>query len=60
MPQLMAEANNEVYVKERTKIFMTILSGALGQKKTHHIHVGKVLDTEIDAIKAIMTVLTNR
>jgi hypothetical protein len=39
---------------------MTILSGALGQKKTHHIHVGKVLDTEIDAIKAIMTVLTNR
>jgi hypothetical protein len=32
---------------------MTILSGALGQKKRCiHIHVGKVLDTEIDAIKA--------
>jgi hypothetical protein len=30
---------------------MTILSGALGQKK-RIIHVGKVLDTEIDAIKA--------
>jgi hypothetical protein len=35
MPQLMAEANNEVYVKEKNEDFMTILSGALGQKKTH-------------------------
>lgn len=52
MPQLMAEANNEVYVKEKNEDFMTILSGALGQKKRIHIHVGKVLDTEIDAVKA--------
>lgn len=52
MPQLMAEANNEVYVKEKNEDFMTILSGALGQKKRIHIHVGKVLDAEIDAIKA--------
>ncbi|MFV8342856.1 1-acyl-sn-glycerol-3-phosphate acyltransferase [Flavobacterium sp. XS2P39] len=50
MPQLMAEANNEVYIKEKNEDFMTILSGALGQKKRIHIHVGKVLDTEIDAI----------
>ena len=52
MPQLMAEANNEVYVKEKNEDFMTILSGALGQKRRIHIHVGKVLYTEIDAIKA--------
>ncbi|RTY79611.1 1-acyl-sn-glycerol-3-phosphate acyltransferase [Flavobacterium sp. GSP27] len=52
MPQLMAEANNEVYVKEKNEDFMTILSGALGQKKRIHIHVGKVLDIEIDAIIA--------
>ena len=52
MPQLMAEANNEVYVKEKNEDFMTILSGALGQKKRIHIHVGKVLDAEIEAIKA--------
>lgn len=52
MPQLMAEANNEVYVKEKNEDFMTILSGALGQKKRIHIHVGKVLDTEIDTIVA--------
>ncbi|MDI5948256.1 1-acyl-sn-glycerol-3-phosphate acyltransferase [Flavobacterium yafengii] len=52
MPQLMAEANNEIYIKEKNEDFMTILSGALGQKKRIHIHVGKVLDTEIDAISA--------
>ena len=52
MPQLLAEANNEVYVKQETEDFMTILSGALGQKKRIYIHIGKVLDTEIDAIVA--------
>ncbi|MBC7747393.1 MAG: 1-acyl-sn-glycerol-3-phosphate acyltransferase [Methylotenera sp.] len=52
MPQLMAEANNEVYIKVKNEDFMTILSGALGQKKRIHIHVGKVLNTEIDEIKA--------
>lgn len=52
MPQLLAEANNEVYVKEENEDFMTILSGALGQKKRIFIHIGKVLDTEIDAIVA--------
>ena len=51
MPQLMAEANNEVYIKEKNEDFMTILSGALGQKKRIHIHIGKGLDTEIEAIK---------
>ncbi|MFA9187282.1 1-acyl-sn-glycerol-3-phosphate acyltransferase [Flavobacterium sp. FBOR7N2.3] len=51
MPQLLAEANNEVYVKEENEDFMTILSGALGPKKRIFIHIGKVLDTEIDVIK---------
>ena len=49
MPQLMAEAKNEVYVKEKNEDFMTILSGALGQKKRIHIHVGKVLDAFLDS-----------
>ena len=52
MPQLMAEANNEVYIKEKNEDFMTILSGALGQKKRIHIHIGSVLDAEIEEIKA--------
>ncbi|MFV8336100.1 1-acyl-sn-glycerol-3-phosphate acyltransferase [Flavobacterium sp. RSP29] len=51
MPQLMAEANNEIYIKEKNEDFMTILSGALGQKKRIHIHVGNVLDSEIETIK---------
>ncbi|MNX34545.1 hypothetical protein D3C86_647900 [compost metagenome] len=52
MPQLMAEANNEIYIKEKNEDFMNILSGVLGQKKRIHIHVGKVLDKEIDTIVA--------
>lgn len=50
MPQLLAEANNEVYVKEENEDFMTILSGALGQKKHIHIHIGDVLNEKIDTI----------
>lgn len=50
MPQLLAEANNEVYIKEKNEDFMTLLSGIMGQKKRIHIHVGKVLNTELDTI----------
>ncbi|MCZ8229958.1 1-acyl-sn-glycerol-3-phosphate acyltransferase [Flavobacterium sp.] len=52
MPQLMAEANNEIYIKEKNEDFQNILSGVLGQKKRIHIHVGKVIDSEIDTIVA--------
>ncbi len=52
MPQLMAEANDEIYKKEKNEDFITLLSGIIGQKKHIHIHVGKVLDEEIDAIVA--------
>ena len=52
MPQLMAEANNEVYVKDKNEDFMTIISGIMGTKKRIHISVGDVLDTEIDQIVA--------
>jgi len=52
MPQLMAEAKAEIYVKEKNEDFITLLSGIIGQKKRIHIHVGDVLDTEIDTIVA--------
>lgn len=52
MPRLLAEANNEKYIKEKNEDFMTLLSGIMGQKKRIHIHVGDILDTEIDDIKA--------
>ena len=51
MPQLIAESNNEVYIKEKNEDIMTLLSGIVGQKKRIHIHIGDVLDTEIDEIK---------
>jgi 1-acyl-sn-glycerol-3-phosphate acyltransferase len=51
MPQLMAEANNEVYIKEKNEDFITLLSGIMGQKKRIHMHVGDILQTEIDQIK---------
>ena len=50
MPQLLAEANNEVYVKAKNEDFNTLLSGIMGPKKRIHISVGKILDTELDAI----------
>ena len=52
MPQLIAEANNEIYIKEKNEDFKTLLSGIIGQKKRIHIHIGDVLDTQIDEIKA--------
>jgi len=32
MPQLMAEANDEIYTKEKNEDFITLLSGIIGQK----------------------------
>jgi len=52
MPQLLAAAKNEVYVKQENEDFMNIMSGVLGQKKRIFIHIGKVLDVEIDTIVA--------
>ncbi len=50
MPQMLAEANQEMYVKAENEDFNTILSGVMGQKRHIHIHVCDVLDTEIEAI----------
>ena len=50
MPQLMAESKAEIYVKEKNEDFITLLSGIIGQKKRIHIHVGDVLEKEIDAL----------
>jgi len=55
MPQLMAEANDQIYLKEKNEDFITLLSGIIGQKKHIHIHVGDILDHELDAISAETT-----
>lgn len=51
MPQLLAHAKDEVYIKEKNEDFITLLSGIIGQKKRIHIHVGDVIDKELDIIK---------
>ncbi|MCF6131199.1 1-acyl-sn-glycerol-3-phosphate acyltransferase [Flavobacterium wongokense] len=50
MPQLIAEANDEIYIKEKNEDFITLLSGIIGQKKRIHISVGDILDSELDKI----------
>jgi len=50
MPQLIAEANDKIYIKEKNEDFITLLSGIIGQKKHIHIHVGDILNTELDEI----------
>lgn len=51
MPQLMAQANDEVYIKEKNEDFITLLSGIIGQKKHIHIHIGEILDKELENIQ---------
>lgn len=51
MPQFLAQLNDEVYIKEKNEDFVNIMSGLLGQKKHIHIHVGDVIDSEVDVIK---------
>jgi hypothetical protein len=53
MPQLLAEAKQEIYIKEKNEDFITLLSGIIGQKKRIHIHIGDILDAEIDEITAL-------
>src|SRR5574343_498273 len=50
--KMIAMANDEVYIKDKNEDFITLLSGIIGQKKRIHIHVGDVLNHEIDQIKA--------
>lgn len=52
MPQLLAQARDEVYKKEKNEDFVNLISGILGQKKRIHIHIGDVLDKEIENIKS--------
>ncbi|WP_177761525.1 1-acyl-sn-glycerol-3-phosphate acyltransferase [Flavobacterium sp. I3-2] len=51
IPQLLAQLKDEVYIKGKNEDFVNIMSGLLGQKKHIHIHIGDVIDSEIDLIK---------
>ncbi len=51
MPQLMAKLSDELYIKDKNEDFLNLMSGVVGQKKRIHLHIGNVLDTELDEIK---------
>jgi len=51
MPQLMAQANDETYIKAKNEDFNTLMNGIMGTKKQIHIHVGEILDQEILDLK---------
>ncbi|MBA5792199.1 1-acyl-sn-glycerol-3-phosphate acyltransferase [Flavobacterium sp. xlx-214] len=55
MPQLMAKMSDETYIKEKNEDFINLMSGVVGQKKRIHLHIGDVLDTELDVIQAETT-----
>jgi len=50
IPRLVADAKQESYVKEKNEDFNNLISGIIGQKKRIHIHVGDILETELDFI----------
>src|SRR5690606_13437327 len=50
VPRLVAEANQETYVKDKNEDFNNLISGIMGQKKRIHIHIGDVLESELDFI----------
>lgn len=50
MPELLAKAKSETYIKSENEDFMTLLNGIIGQKKRIHIHVGDFLSKDIQSI----------
>lgn len=52
MPQLLAEARQEIYIKEKNEDFINLMGGIMGPKRRIHIHVGDILDQELDIIKS--------
>ena len=51
MPQILAEANQEIYIKDKNEDFITLMRGVLGPKRRIHIHVGDIVNKEMDTIK---------
>ncbi len=50
LPELMANLNNETYVKAENEDFNTLFRGIMGTKKRIHIQAGDVLDSELEEI----------
>ncbi len=53
IPELLANLNNEKYVKDENEDFNSILKGIMGQKKRIHIHAGDVMNEGLNSLKEI-------
>jgi 1-acyl-sn-glycerol-3-phosphate acyltransferase len=53
IPELLANLNNEKYVKGENEDFNSIVNGILGQKKRIHIHAGTLLNDALDSLSDI-------
>lgn len=51
MPELLAKARQETYVKAENEDFHTLLNGIMGQKGSIHIHIGDILTPELENIR---------
>lgn len=53
LPEVLAQINNQVYIKSENEDFNSILKGIIGQKKHIHIHAGSVLGPELEQLESI-------
>ncbi len=60
MPELLAKAKSETYVKGENEDFLNLLNGIIGQKKRIHIHIGDFLYQEIDKVEGSETAVTKQ
>jgi 1-acyl-sn-glycerol-3-phosphate acyltransferase len=52
LPELLANLNNEPYIKAENEDFNTLYKGIIGTKKHIHIHASDVLDAELEEMEA--------
>lgn len=50
LPELLAKARDEKYIKSENEDFLNLLRGIMGTKKQIHIHVSGVINDEIEEI----------
>lgn len=50
IPELLANLNNEKYVKAENEDFNSMFTGIMGQKKHIHIHAGDLMNDELNAL----------
>ena len=53
MPQILAEANDKIYIKEKNEDFINLISGIIGQKKRIHISLGNIIDQKLELLNEL-------